>query len=59
MRDNRSDPTKYAVYCARCGLQFLREDDYMRQMYRPDFGWMCPSCKGPAEWDDECQETNP
>ncbi len=62
-RDNCNDPTPYAVYCkGRCsssGLMFLTEQEYMKQMDRPDSLWQCPQCKGPAEWDDYCQVTNP
>jgi hypothetical protein len=59
-RDNTNDPTNYAVVCNdECGLQFLSEEDYNRQMDRPDAFWRCPKCGGQAEWDDECRETNP
>lgn len=67
MRDNRSDPTPYAVYCAGdnipgqapCGLVFLTNDEYSAQLKRPNRGWHCPKCLSCASWDDHCQETNP
>lgn len=66
MRDNKNDPTPWAVYCkpifkedSSCGLQFLSKGDYEYQMARPNQGWICPKCQGYAMWDDECQETNP
>lgn len=59
MRDNSNDPTPYAVYCREHKLQFLEEGDYQRQMDRPNSKWRCPVCRDEAEWDDDCQETNP
>ena len=69
-RDNRNDPTPYAVYCRGdsvpgqqpCGLVFLERDGqhgYRYQMSNPDGGWYCPNCGSSANWDDACQETNP
>lgn len=67
MRDNRNDPTPRAVYCAgdnipgqkSCGLVFLTDEEHHAQMMRPNHGWHCPKCLSSANWDDECQETNP
>lgn len=66
-RDNRNDDTPYAVYCngdsipgqSSCGLVFLAESDYLRQLSKPDYGWSCPHCGSTARWDDCCQVTNP
>lgn len=59
-RDNRNDPTPYAVLCrVRCGRVFLTAAQYAAQMDRPNSLWLCPTCGQDAEWDDECQETNP
>lgn len=59
-RDNSTDPTPYAVICNHgCGLQFLNHSDYNRQMDRPDSFWLCPICSLSAEWDDDCQISNP
>jgi len=60
MRDNRFDPSPYAVYChGDCGLVFLTDEQYDYQMNRPDSFWFCPHCGDSADWDDDCQVTNP
>ena len=67
MRDNRNDPTPYAIYCRGdsvpgqkpCGLVFLDHAHYIRELMRPNLGWSCPKCGSTANWDDDCQETNP
>jgi hypothetical protein len=60
VRDNYNDPTPYAVICLHdCGLQFLDELEYTRQLNRPDSLWVCPKCGRIANWDDDCQVTNP
>lgn len=59
MRDNSRDPTRWAVICRVHGLQFLSHDQYLEQLDRPDDRWECPVCGAIADWDDECQETNP
>lgn len=60
-RDNTNDPTPWAVYCQGdgCGLIFLTKVQYDQQMSHPDATWHCTMCGGHAEWDDDCQETNP
>lgn len=62
MRDNRDDPTDYAVYCqsgCRPALQFLTAEQEMAGLANPDAPWRCPKCGGLAEWDDDCRATNP
>lgn len=67
MRDNKNDPTPYAVSCKGdsipgqqpCGLVFLDNEAYTHQMCCADRGWFCPNCGSTASWDDDCQETNP
>lgn len=70
-RDNSNDATPWAVYCkgelrevgakpcSPTGLMFLREPEYEQQMNQANAFWRCPQCGGRAEWDDDCQETNP
>lgn len=58
-RDNRKDPTNYAVICEVHGLQFLKHREYMAQLALPNQKWRCPLCGRVAEWDDDCRETNP
>ena len=66
-RDNTKDPTPFAVYCngdalgeqLSCGLVFLSETEYEKQLDKPDLLWCCPKCGSSAEWDDWCQATNP
>lgn len=70
-RDNAKDPTPYAVWCSRnmhfrndklCGnngLVFLSEEEYSQQMRSPNSRWQCPKCLSLADWDDDCQTTNP
>lgn len=60
MRDNRSDPTPYAVICKDgCGTVFLSEQDYRKQLGDAYIPWRCTKCGGRAEWDDDCLETSP
>lgn len=60
MRDNSNDPTPWAVDCPSCKiLRFLNEEEYNLQIAAPDDLWTCPVCGQPAEWDDECQASNP
>lgn len=50
-------PTPYRVICRYgCGGSFLTEEEYTRQMYRPNSLWQCPRCKGDANWDDDNYE---
>lgn len=59
-RGNSDDPTPYAVNCKNCMiLRFLTEAQYQRQLSKPDSLWTCPVCGEVAQWDDDCQATNP
>lgn len=49
-------PTPYAVICRTDGQVFLTEDEYARQMSRPDSLWACPKCGEPAAFDDDHYE---
>lgn len=51
-----TEPTPYAVLCREHGQQFLPEDEYGRQLCRPDACWMCPICRDEAQWDDDNYE---
>lgn len=43
----------YAVICNdKCGQALISQEEYDRQMDKPDSFWQCPLCKGSAEWDD-------
>jgi hypothetical protein len=52
--------TPYAVWCegpfdmpgVQCGLVYLTEDEYERQMNAPDRTWRCPICRYDARWSD-------
>ena len=35
-----------------CGKVVLSEDQYIRQMDRPDSLWSCPTCGSTADFDD-------
>lgn len=69
MRDNKNDPTPYAIYCrgdsiegqTPCGLVFLNKEGQHGYLYQMNkrHGWYCPNCESTAIWDDYCQETNP
>ena len=37
----------------RCGQVLISEDEYDRQMSRPDLLWTCPHCGSTAEFDDD------
>lgn len=58
-RDNRQDPTPYAVLCKDDGRVFLSKREHDDQLAAVDALWACPKCGGEADWDDECQSTNP
>lgn len=45
--------TPYAVLCDDHGQQFLTEQQYSRQLSRPDSFWSCPRCGEYAYWDDD------
>lgn len=44
---------RYRVLCKHCGYQGLSEEEYRRQLARPDLVWRCPRCQQNAMWDDE------
>lgn len=51
-------PTPYAVLCPQHGQQFLTDDEYSRQLCRPDSRWKCPveGCGRISGWDDDNYE---
>lgn len=51
-----TEPTYYAVVCPTHGQQFLTEDEYGRQLCRPDSRWTCPVCGATSSWDDDNYE---
>jgi hypothetical protein len=38
---------------APCGLVYIDESEYIRQMSRPDSTWRCPHCRGEAIFDED------
>lgn len=48
--------TPYAVICDEHGKVCLTEDEYSRQLCRPDSFWSCPKCGEFASWDDDHYE---
>lgn len=63
MSESTKAETPYAVWCTglmeevpSCGKQFLSEEEYDRQMSRPNSMWRCPACGAEATWDDEHYE---
>lgn len=56
---NGSRPSGYRVLCKAefsCGEMDLTQDEYVRQINRPNDLWVCPKCKHPGhiiEPDDE------
>lgn len=50
---------QFGIICRTCGPVQITEADYERQMNFPDAKWRCPLCRGSAEWDEDCLETNP
>jgi hypothetical protein len=52
--------TPYAVHCQGpwdmpghgCGLVYLTEKEYSRQMNAPSKTWRCPLCRYEADWSD-------
>ena len=57
--------TAYAVNCLGpwdmpghgCGLVYLTEAEYNRQMDAPDSTWRCPLCRYDASWlDENCEQ---
>ena len=62
--DNYGKPrTPYAIHCQGpmpeyvCGLVYLTQAEYDRQMRYPDAIWSCPICRmRGAQWDDENYE---
>jgi len=49
-------PTPYAVLCRGHGRQFLTDDEYGRQLCRPDDRWTCPRCRSVSNFDDDNYE---
>lgn len=45
--------TQYRVRCSDCGVVYLTDSQYQRQMLRADDVWRCETCGAPAEFDDE------
>lgn len=49
----------YAVICKTSDLHktpmrvFMTEEEYNRQMDRPNSLWQCPLCMNSADWDDD------
>lgn len=45
--------TPYRVVCFMSGEgHYLTEEEYLRQLRIPEFGWKCPQCGNHANWDD-------
>lgn len=52
--------TPYGVRCLGpwdipghgCGLVYLTEEEYLRQLSAAEKTWRCPLCRYEAEWDD-------
>lgn len=40
-----------------CGEVLISEQEYMKQMSRPNAGWHCPQCAGLVNFDDDYFET--
>lgn len=47
----------YAVICREHGRVLLTEDEYTRQLCKPDALWRCPKCGDDAQFDDVHYET--
>jgi hypothetical protein len=47
---------RYAVICPEHGQVLLSDEQYNRQMDRPDDLWTCPTCHRSAQFDDELYE---
>jgi hypothetical protein len=50
--------TPYAVICREHGQKFLTNDEYMRQLCRPDALWTCPKCGEASQFDDDNYEAS-
>lgn len=57
--------TPYAVVCngiwdmpelGCCGLVYLTEEEYNKQLLASNKTWRCPICKYEADWNDENYE---
>jgi len=44
------------VLCRGHGRQFLTDDEYGRQLCRPDDRWTCPRCRSVSNFDDDNYE---
>lgn len=50
-------PTAYATICdGACGLVYMTEREYDRQMAQPGATWRCARCGQRALWSDEVYE---
>ncbi len=59
LRGYTVENVRYAVYCMLRkdhGLMPLDQAEYLRQMDAPNSLWVCPLCKGEADWDDDTYE---
>lgn len=57
METDRNPDAPYGVICeGQCGKQGLTKEDYTDQMNHPNRTWICPICRGYADWDDERYE---
>lgn len=46
--------TPWALNCKDgCGLVYIDEAEYIRQLSHADDLWCCPRCSGVAWWDDD------
>ena len=53
---------QYGVIClSGCGQgrpTELTEEEYLKQLDKPNQLWRCPQCGSVADWDDDSLETN-
>lgn len=48
----------YQVICPKHGAMGLTDEEYSRQLSRPDDFWSCPMCHRTAMWDDDYYEAH-